>query len=241
MLWFALLSCGEKTILRYSNGIRERGIEKQLRLVSLNDRPQIEIEVRSDFDNLTTFTEEDGITTLFTEPNAPFVFTAIEGDSLQHRYVGQAPNEAFAFDALFLDRGSWLSLLGGVGLEEQIGHGHLWISIVDNDFNPIPEATATLDVTSDPPFVLLETNVPWAQDNDDDTGKKFVLPNISTRSHRYCIYSYRFTMYLLVAHPTQVPLPQLYMPIRPVSSGLSVLNDTDPLKLRYTISMRATT
>ena len=97
----------------------------------------------------------------------------------QHRYVGQAPNEAFAFDALFLDRGSWLSLLGGVELEEQLGHGHLWVSIVDNDFNPIPEATATLDVTSDPSFVLLETNVPWAQDNIDETGKETLFfPNI---------------------------------------------------------------
>ena len=181
MLWFALLSCGEKTLsLDTATGSENVGIEAQLRLVSLNDRPQIEIEVRSDFDNLTTFTEEDGITSLFTEPNAPFVFTAIEGDSLQHRYVGQAPDTTFAFDALFLDRGSWLSLLGGVGLEEQIGHGHLWVSIVDNDFNPIPGATATLEVTSDPPFVLLETNVPWAQSTIGETGKEILFfPNIS--------------------------------------------------------------
>lgn len=181
MLWFTLLSCGEETLsLDTATNSENVGIAAQLRLVSLNDRPQIEIEVRSDFDNLTTFTEEDGITTLFTEPSAPFIFTATEGDSLQHRYVGHAPNESFAFDALFLDRGSWLSLLGGVGLEEKIGHGHLWVSIIDNDFNPIPGATATLDITSDPPFVLLETNVPWAQNSIDDTGKETLFfPNIS--------------------------------------------------------------
>ena len=181
MLWVALLSCGEKTLsLDTATGSENVGIEAQLRLVSLNDRPQIEIEVRSDFDNLTTFTEDDGMTALFTEPNAPFAFTAIEGDSLHHRYIGHAPGMTFAFDALFLDRGSWLSLLGGVGLEERIGHGHLWVSIVDNDFNPIPQATATLNVASDPPFVLLETNVPWAQDRIDDTGKATLFfPNIS--------------------------------------------------------------
>ena len=180
MFWLALLGCGEKTLsLDTASGSENVGIATMLRLVSLNNRPQIEIEVRSDFDNLITFTEEDGIATLLTEPNAPFVFTALEGDSLQHKYVGHAPDEAFSFDALFLDRGSWLSLLGGVGLEERIGRGHLWVSIVDDEFHPIPGASATLDVSSDPPFVLLETNVPWAQNSIDDTGKETLFfPNI---------------------------------------------------------------
>ena len=191
MLWFTLLSCGERTLsLDTATDLEYVGIETRLQLVSLNDRPQIEIEVRSDFDNLTTFTEEDGITTLLTVPNAPFAFIALEGDSLQHRYVGYAPSESFQLEALFLDRGSWLSLLGGVGLEEQIGHGHIWVSIVDEDFNPIPGATATLSTPSDPPFVLLETNVPWAQDNIDETGKETLFfPNILPQDVSVSVYT----------------------------------------------------
>jgi hypothetical protein len=104
-------------------------------------------------------------------PDAPFVFTAIENDSLQHRYVGFAPGSKFEFTNLFLDRGSWMSLLGGVGLEEQIGRGHMWVSIVDADKEPITGATATLDVASDPAFVLLNTNVPWTQNSISEGGK----------------------------------------------------------------------
>ena len=176
MLWFALLSCGEKTLsIDTGNDDENLGIEARLLLVSLNDRPQIEIEVRSDFDNLSTFTEEDGVTNLVTAPDSPFVFTATENDSLQHRYVGHAPSESFELEALFLDRGSWLSLLGGVGLEEKVGHGHIWVSIV-NEFNPIPEATP--NVPSDPPFTL-ETNVP-VPGHIDETGKETLFfPNIS--------------------------------------------------------------
>ena len=51
--------------------MRIASIEAGLLLVSLNDRPQIEIEVRSDFDNLSTFTEEDGITSLSLHPMPP--------------------------------------------------------------------------------------------------------------------------------------------------------------------------
>ena len=206
MLWFALLSCGEKT-LSIDTGTDDEnlGIEARLLLVSLNDRPQIEIEVRSDFDNLSTFTEEDGITSLVTAPDAPFVFTATENDSLQHRYVGHAPSESFELEALFLDRGSWLSLLGGVGLEEKVGHGHIWVSIVDGDFNPIPEATATLSAPSDPPFVLLETNVPWAQDNIDETGKETLFfPNISPQEVSVSVATPTDrTCAVLVDHPTE--------------------------------------
>ena len=123
MLWFALLSCGEKTLsVDTENNAENLGVEAGLLLVSLNDRPQIEIEVRSDFDNLSTFTEEDGITSLLTAPNAPFVFTATENDSLQHRYVGST-NESFQLEALFLDRGSWLSLLGGLVWKKKLDMG----------------------------------------------------------------------------------------------------------------------
>ncbi len=206
MLWLALLSCGEKTLSFDTEGNSEDlSIEARLLLVSLNDRPQIEIEVRSDFDNLTTFTEEDGVTNLFTEPDAPFVFTATENDSLQHRYVGHAPSELFELEALFLDRGSWLSLLGGVGLEEQIGHGHIWVSIVDGEFNPIPGATASLSAPSDPPFVLLETNVPWAQDSIDETGKETLFfPNISPQEVSVSVSTPTDrTCEVLVDHPTE--------------------------------------
>lgn len=206
MLWLAFLSCGEKTLsVDTGNETEDPGIEARLLLVSLNDRPQIEIEVRSEFDNLTTFTEEDGITSLLTAPSAPFVFTATENDSLQHRYVGYAPSEPFELEALFLDRGSWLSLLGGVGLEEKSGHGHIWVSIVDGEFNPIPGATASLSVPSDPPFVLLETNVPWAQESIDETGKKTLFfPNISPQNVDVTVATPTdSTCNLLVGHPTQ--------------------------------------
>lgn len=206
MLWLTLLSCGEKTLsVDTGNDAQNLGIEARLLLVSLNNRPQIEIAVRSDFDNLTTFTEEDGVTNLLAEPGAPFVFTATENDSLQHRYVGYAPSEPFELEALFLDRGSWLSLLGGVDLEEKIAHGHIWVSIVDGEFNPIPGARATLNAPSDPPFVLLETNVPWAQDSIDETGKETLFfPNVPPQDVDVTISTPTdLTCNLRVDHPTQ--------------------------------------
>ena len=177
----ALLACGEKTIAMDTANTDEKndGIEVRLLLNSLNDRPQSEIEVRSDFDNQITYTEEDGVALLRTEPNAPFVLTALENDSLQHRYLGVAPRSEFNMSALFLDRGSWLSLLGGVGLTEKTGHGHLWVSIVDDEGNPLDGASATITPPSDPPFVLLESNLPWAQDSLDGNGKSILFfPNI---------------------------------------------------------------
>jgi hypothetical protein len=175
--WFIFLSCGNKSS---DSAVEAPSFEAQVTLLSLNDRPQIEISIRSDFDNIELFTEEDGAVSLPVEPEAPFTLTALENNSLQHRYVGYTTTRNFALDALFLDRGTWLSLLGNMGLNDETGHGHLWVSVVNPNFLPIPNATVTLqDSPSEDPFVLLETNVPWATNTIDPTGKPIVFfPNI---------------------------------------------------------------
>lgn len=210
MLGFHLalfFSCGEKTIALDTSHTEDvdNGIEARLHLTSLNDRPQIEISVRSDFDNQTTYTEEDGVAALRTEPNAQFVFTAIENDGLQHRYIGYAPADDFAMTGLFLDRGSWLSLLGAVGLTEETGRGHLWVSVADPDGNPIGGASASLNTTSDTPFVLLESNLPWAQDTLDENGQSLLFfPNIDPQTVEVTVTAPNdLTCTLFVNHPTE--------------------------------------
>ena len=175
--WALLFSCGDKSS---DSATEATSFEAQVTMLSLNDRPQIEISVRSDFDNIERFTEEDGTVSLPVEANAPFTLTALENNSLQHRYVGYTTTRNFALDALFLDRGTWISLLGNMGLNDESRHGHLWVSVVNPNFLPIPNATVTLqDSPSEDPFVLLETNVPWATNTIDPTGKPIVFfPNI---------------------------------------------------------------
>ena len=202
-----LLACGEKTIAMDTSHTEDvdNGVEARLLLTSLNDRPQIEISVRSDFDNQTTYTEEDGVAALRTEPNAQFVFTAIENDGLQHRYLGHAPADDFAMTGLFLDRGSWLSLLGAVGLTEETGRGHLWVSIADPEGNAIGGASASLNATSDSPFVLLESNLPWAQDSLDENGHSILFfPNIDPQAVEVTVDTPNdLTCNLFVNHPTE--------------------------------------
>ncbi len=204
-----LLGCGEKTIALDTSSTVESdsGIEARLLLTSLNDRPQIEISVRSDFDNQTIYTEEDGVAVLRAEPNAQFVFTAIENDGLQHRYIGHASADDFAMKGLFLDRGSWLSLLGAVGLSEETGRGHLWVSIVDPEGNPIGGASASMNAASDSdsPFVLLESNLPWAQDSLDENGQSILFfPNIDPQAVEVTVSTPNdLTCTLFANHPTE--------------------------------------
>ncbi len=173
-----LLGCGDKSA---DSATEVEYLNAYITLRSLNDRPQIEIETRSGFDNQTIATEEDGTVTLPVEPNSPFIITAQENDSLQHRYVGNTTERDFALDALFLDRGTWTSLLGNVELSEEVGRGHLWVSVVNANFLPIAGASVSLEGNpSAPPFVLLETNFPWSTNTIDETGKATVFfPNIS--------------------------------------------------------------
>ena len=175
--WFILFACGDKS---GDSATEAPSLEAQVTMLSLNDRPQIEISIRSDFDNIERFTEEDGTVSLPVEPDAPFTLTALENNSLQHRYIGFTTTRNFALDALFLDRGTWLSVLGNIGLNDEVGHGHLWVSVVNANFLSIPNATVTLENNpSASPFVLLETNVPWATNTIDPTGKPIVFfPNI---------------------------------------------------------------
>lgn len=207
LLLFVLLGCGEKTIAFDTSSTAESdtGIEARLLLTSLNDRPQIEISVRSDFDNQTTYTEEDGVAVLRAEPNAQFVFTAIENDGLQHRYIGHAPADDFAMKGLFLDRGSWLSLLGAVGLTEETGRGHLWVSVADSEGNPIGGASASISAASGSPFVLLESNLPWAQDTLDENGQSILFfPNIDPQAVEVTVATPNdLTCTLFVNHPTE--------------------------------------
>ena len=173
-----LMGCDGKTT---DSGTETIELTASVTLLSLNDRPQIEIGVRSSANNEEVFTEEDGTASLPLVPNAPFVLTAVENNSLQHRYVGNTTNRNFALDALFLDRGSWLSLLGNVGLADQTGTGHLWVNVVNPNFLPIANASVTLENSpSEAPFILLNTNVPWSANTIDPEGRSTVFfPNIA--------------------------------------------------------------
>ncbi len=179
-MWMTLnlLGCGDKNT---DSATETTELRASVTLTSLNDRPQIEIGIRSNANNEEVFTEEDGTASLPLMPNSPFVLTAVENDSLQHRYVGNTTDRNFALDALFLDRGSWLSLLGNVGLSEQTGTGHLWVNVVNPNFLPIANASVTVDGNpSDAPFILLNTNVPWSTNSIDPEGRSTVFfPNIA--------------------------------------------------------------
>lgn len=174
ILW-SLLACGDKA--NDTAAENTTMVEANITLLSINDRPQIEIPIY--VDETMHYTEEDGSATLLVEPNRAFAIIAEENNSLTHRYVGLTTDRNFALDALFISRGSWDSLLGGVGLADQTGTGHLWVSITNGNFLPIAGASATLTSgTSEDPFILLQTNVPWTGNTIDDNGKNWIFfPN----------------------------------------------------------------
>ena len=154
----------------------EPSIDAIVTLLSLNNRPQIEIPVMTYFDYETRLTEEDGSVTVPISPNQPFVITAEENDSVVHRFTGFSADKNLALDALFLDRGSWQSMLANQEITEEIGVGHLWVAIVNTNFLPIEGASANvLSSESAPPFVLLQTNIPWATNTIEPDGKEWVF------------------------------------------------------------------
>ena len=149
-------------------------------LVSINNRPQIEIPIY--FDETMHYTEEDGTATLTLPANQTFTIVAEENDSLTHRYVGLSTDRNWALEALFLDRGSWNSMLGNLDLVDEIGTGHIWVAITNSNFLPIEGASVSLTSgTSDEPFTLLQTNVPWPGNTVEEDGRGWVMfPNVTT-------------------------------------------------------------
>ena len=171
-----LLACNNST----KDTSIQPNVDAIVTLLSLNNRPQIEIPVMSYFDYETRLTEENGTTTVPISPNQPFIITAEENDSLVHRFTGIATDKNLALDALFLDRGSWQSMLANQNISEEIGVGHLWVAIVNSNFLAVEGASATLTSgDSATPFVLLQTNVPWSTNTLEPDGREWVFfPNI---------------------------------------------------------------
>ncbi len=168
----ALLACNTSA---EDSSTQPDSIDAIITLVSLNNRPQIEIPVLSYFDYETRLTEEDGSVTIPVELGKSFVITA-EENSLVHRYTGIAGNRNLALDALFLDRGAWQSILAYQQIPDEVGVGHLWVAVVNTNFLPIEGASAILtDGNSAEPFVLLQTNIPWTTNSIEPDGKEWIF------------------------------------------------------------------
>lgn len=177
MLWMWFFACGDKST---DSAVEEATIDATITLVSINNRPQIEIPIYSD--ETMHYTEEDGTATLTLEAHQPFAIVAEENDSLTHRYVGLSTDRNWALEALFLDRGSWNSMLGSLGFTDEVGTGHIWVAITNSNFLPIEGASVSLiSGTSDEPFTLLQTNVPWPGNTVEADGRGWIMfPNVTT-------------------------------------------------------------
>ena len=158
--WVWLIACNKGSS---DTAATEQSIHANITLLSINNRPQVEIPIYAD--ETIHRTEEDGSAKIELDPNQPFAIVAEENDSLTHRYLGVATNRNFALNALFIDRGSWNSILGSLQLTDEVGTGHIWIAVTNSNFLPIEGAQVLLiSGTSDEPFTLLQTNVPWFGD-----------------------------------------------------------------------------
>jgi hypothetical protein len=177
MLWMWLLACGDKST---DSAMEDTTIDATMTLVSISNRPQIEIPIYAD--ETMQYTEEDGTATLTIPASKPFAIVAEENDSLTHRYVGLSTDRNWALEALFLDRGSWNSMLGNLDLIDEVGTGHIWVAVTNGNFLPIEGASVSLTSgTSDEPFTLLQTNVPWPGNTVEADGRGWIMfPNVTT-------------------------------------------------------------